>query len=162
MQTLAAGNRATPPNWAVRQRHLIDLMDRAAVPFVEHSLRKDGQLVYRSEWNSMDGTDNGYESVLSFPLFYLLGGSDYVHGIGQKAWDGITRQYNDYGTVERDFVSGFDWFHHSESYTYIYYLAMADPHHHIDRTRALRYAAMYTGEDPLADRKSTRLNSSHW
>ena len=148
VRTLAAARRVTPPDWAVRQRHLIDLMDRAAVPFVDHSLREDGQLVYRSEWTSMDGTDNGYESALSFPLFYLLGGSDYIHEIGQKAWDGITRQYSDYGTVERDFVTGFDWFHHSESYTYHYYLALADPERY--RRQALAYAAMYIGEDPLA------------
>ena len=49
MQTLTAAKRATPLDWAVRQRHLIDIMDRAAVPFVDHSLREDGQLVYRSE-----------------------------------------------------------------------------------------------------------------
>ena len=71
--------------------------------------------------------------------------------LARKEWDAITWQYEDYGTVEREFVAGFDWFHHSESYTHIYYLGMADPHHHIDRRRALRYAAMYIGEDPLAD-----------
>ena len=71
-------------------------------------------------------------------------------GSPAKSGDAITYQYANYGTVEREFVTGFDWFHHSESYTYIYYLAMADPENHIDRTRALRYAAMYTDEDPLA------------
>ena len=79
MQTLTAAKRATPLDWAVRQRHLIDIMDRAAVPFVDHSLCEDGQLVYRSEGTSMDCTDNGYESMLSFPLFYLLGGNDFIH-----------------------------------------------------------------------------------
>ncbi|HIG16791.1 MAG TPA: hypothetical protein EYQ31_05595, partial [Candidatus Handelsmanbacteria bacterium] len=52
--------------------------------------------------------------------------------------------------MDREFVAGFDWFHHSESYTYIYYLGLADPEHYIDRNRALRYARMYTGDDPLA------------
>ena len=98
----------------------------------------------------MDGTDNGYEAFLSFPLFYLLGGGEHIHQIACKEWDAITWQYANYGTVEREFVTGFDWFHHSESYTYIYYLALSDPAHHINRTRALRYAAMYTGADPLA------------
>jgi len=165
MQTLTATNRATPPNWAVRQRALIDLMDRAAVPFVEHSTHEDGQLVFRSEWTSMDGTDNGYESFLSFPLFYLLGGNDYIHQLGQKEWEAITRQYTNFGTVERGFVTGFDWFHHSESYTYHYYLALADPDRY--RQQALDFAAMYIGEDPHApnwdpERKKLRspLNGS--
>jgi hypothetical protein len=148
--TLKATNRQNPPNWAVRQRELIAQMDRAALPFVEHSTRPDGTLIQRTEWTSMDGTDNGYEAFLSFPLFYLLGGGEHIHEVARKEWDAITWQYENYGTVEREFVTGFDWFHHSESYTYIYYLAMANPHHHIDRTRALRYAAMYIGEDPLA------------
>lgn len=165
MQTLTTTNRATPPNWAVRQRALIDLMDRAAVPFVEHSTHEDGQLVFRSEWTSMDGTDNGYESFLSFPLFYLLGGNDYIHQLGQKEWEAITRQYTNFGTVERGFVTGFDWFHHSESYTYHYYLALADPERY--RQQALDFAAMYIGEDPQApnwdpERKKLRspLNGS--
>ena len=152
--TVAVDGRRNPPNWAVRQRDLIAVMDRAAVPFVEHSTRSDGTLIQRSEWTSMDGTDNGYEAFLSFPLFYLLGGGEHIHALARKEFDAITRQYADYGTVDREFVTGFDWFHHSESYTYIYYLAMADPESHIDRARALRYAAMYTGEDPPARRRT--------
>ena len=148
--TLHLKTRRNPPDWALRQRHLIALMDRAAMPFVEHSTRPDGTLIWRREWTSMDGTDNGYESFLSFPLFYILGGGEHIHALVRKEWDAITWQFTDYGTVERDFVTGFDWFHHSESYTYIFYLALADPHYHIDRIRALRYAAMYIGEDPLA------------
>jgi len=147
---LRVENRTSPPDWAVRQRHLMGLMDRAAEPFVAHSTRPDGTLVWRSEWTSMDGTDNAYEAFLSFPLFYLLGGGERIHQLARQEWDAITWQFEQYGTADREFVTGFDWFHHSESYTYIYYLAMADPHHYIDRGRALKYAAMYTGEDPLA------------
>ena len=72
--TLAAKTRQQPPDWAVRQRQLIAVMDRAAHPFVAHSTRPDGTLIQRTVWTSMDGTDNGYEAFLSFPLFYLLGG----------------------------------------------------------------------------------------
>ena len=148
--TMAARTRRNPPNWAVRQRDLIALMDRSAVPFVERCTRPDGTLLWRTRWTSMDGTDNGYESFLSFPLFYILGGGEPIHALARKEWDAITWQFSHLGTVEREFVTGFDWFHHSESYTYIYYLALADPECFVDRSRALRYASMYTGEDPLA------------
>jgi hypothetical protein len=40
--------------------------------------------------------------------------------------------------------------HHGESSTFLYYLGLADPKHTMDRARALRFAAMYTGEDDLA------------
>ena len=147
---LNVAGRTQPPAWALGQRELIALMDRAAGRFVEHATRPDGTLVQRSAWTSMDGTDNGYEAFLSFPLAYLLGGGEHLHELGRREWDAITWQYADYGTVEREFVTGFDWFHHSESYTYLYYLGLADPENHVDRRRARRFARMYTGEDPLA------------
>lgn len=167
-KTIEATGRRNPPNWAVRQRHLIELMNRAAVTFAERSTRPDGTLIWRTQWTTMDGTDNGYESFLSYPLFYLLGGGEHVHDIARKEWNAITWQFEQFGTVDREFVTGYDWFHHSESYTYIYYLALADPGHFVDRARALKYAGMYIGEDPLAPnwdagRRMLRspLNGSH-
>jgi hypothetical protein len=148
--TIRTEGRGVAPTWAVHQRDLINRMDRAATRFVEHATRPDGSLIQRTVWTSMDGPDNGYEAFLSFPLFYLVGGGEHIHELARKEFDAITRQYAEYGTVDREFVTGFDWFHHSESYTYVYYLAMCDPHRHLDRSRDLRYAAMYMGEDTLA------------
>ena len=65
MTTVQTSQRRNPPDWAVRQRALIDTMNRAAVPFVKHATRPDGTLIQRSVWTSMDGTDNGYEAFLS-------------------------------------------------------------------------------------------------
>jgi hypothetical protein len=165
---ITATGRSPAPVWAVRQRDLMSRMDGAAGRFVDQATRPDGSLIQRTVWTSMDGTDNGYEAFLSFPLFYLLGGNDYVHEVGRKEFDAITRQYAEYGTVDREFVTGFDWFHGSESYTYLYYLAMCDPTQHLDRARALRFAAMYMGQDRLApnwdaDQRQMRgpLNGSH-
>jgi hypothetical protein len=160
--TFTAQGRRTPPDWATRQRQLLATMEQAAAPFVEHSSHPDGQLIWRSQWTSMDGTDNGYEAFLSFPLFHLLGGSAAADTWGRRAWEAITRQFTDLGTVDRGFVTGFDWFHHSESYTYLYYLAMAAPDDATYRQRARDFAAMYMGEDPLApnwDKKRRMLRS---
>ena len=76
LTTLHAEGRETPPAWAVRQRQAMDLMDRAAQPFVAKYTRPDGTLIWRDEWPGMDGSDDGYESFLSFPLFYILGGAN--------------------------------------------------------------------------------------
>lgn len=150
MLELKSEGRRTPPPWSVRQRALMQQMERAAAPFVAHAARPDGTLVWRSQWTSMDGTDNAYEAFLSLPLFYLLGAGENMLGLARREFDAITWQFEDYGTVEREFVTGFDWFHHSESYTYLYYLAMADPEGYKERVRAVKFAAMYTGDDPLA------------
>ena len=148
--TLRAHGREAPPDWAVKQRALIEVMNRAGPPFLEKYTRPDGTLIWRKEWPGMDGSDDGYESFLSFPLFYLLGGDEWYHSMGRKEWNAVTWQFTEYGQVHREFDAYYDWMHHGESYTYLYYLAMADPNHHMDRARALRFAGMYTGEDAEA------------
>ena len=148
--TFSATERQIPPRWAVEQRELIDLMNRTAPFFAEQYTRPDGTLKWREKWSGMDGTDNGYEVFIPYPLFYLLGGGDHVGELAQKEWDAITWQFTEYGTIDREFVAYFDWFHHSESYPYLFNLALCDPNHHINRNRAIHFAAMYTGDDPLA------------
>jgi hypothetical protein len=150
LTTIEVTGRRSPPGWAIGQRYLIDLMDRAARDFVQRYTRPDGTLIWREEWPGMDGSDDGYESFLSFPLFYILGGGEHVHELARQEWNAITWQFTEYGQVDREFDAYYDWMHHGESYTYTYYLGLANPYHHVDRRRALRFAAMYTGEDPLA------------
>ena len=150
MQVLEAVGRSTPPEWALRQRHLMEAMNRAAPRFVEKYTRPDGTFIWRDEWPGMDGSDDGYESYLSFPLFYVLGGSEEIHELGRRLWNAVTWQFTQFGTVTREFDGHYDWMHHGESYTYLHYFGLADPHHYVDRQRALKFAAMYTGEDPAA------------
>jgi len=149
--TIVAQGRAKPPDWAVKQRYLMSLMDEAAIAFVERYTRPDGTLIWRDEWPGMDGSDDGYESFVSFPLFYLLGGGEHVHQLARDEWNAVTWQFTEYGQVHREYDGYYDWMHHGESSTYIYYLGMADPYHHMDRARALRFAGMYTGSDADAD-----------
>lgn len=150
MVTIDAQGRTTPPDWAIKQRHIMQLMNRGARSFVKKYTRPDGTLIWRDEWPGMDGSDDGYESFLSFPLFYILGGDEYVHRQGRKEFNAVTWQFTQYGQVYREFDAYYDWMHHGECYTYLYYLAMSDPNHFIDRQRALNFAAMYNGEDPEA------------
>jgi hypothetical protein len=150
MQSLEITGRATPPEWALRQRHLFDLMDRAAPGFVDKYTRADGSFIWRDEWPGMDGSDDGYESYLSFPLFYILGGSEEIHGMSRRLFTSVTEQFTKFGTVTREFDRYYDWMHHGEAYTFLHYFGMADPEHPVDRQRALSFAAMYNGEDPEA------------
>jgi len=150
METLEVNGRSTPPEWAIRQRHLFDLMNRAAPKFVERYTRSDGTLIWRDEWPGMDGSDDGYESFLSFPLFYMLGGSEEIHAMSRRLWSAVTWQFTEYGTVKREFAKYYDWMHHGESGTFLHYFGLADPDCHVDRQRALKFAAMYMGEDPEA------------
>lgn len=146
--SIQVSGRSHPPDWAVKQRYLIDLMNDAGVDFVERYTRPDGTLIWREEWPGMDGSDDGYESFLTFPLFYILGGGEHLHDLARQEWNAVTWQFTGYGQVSREYDAYYDWMHHGESSTIIYYLGMANPDHFVDRTRALRFAAMYMGEDP--------------
>ena len=150
MQTIDVSGRSTPPEWALRQRQLFDLMNRAAPRFVDKYTRDDGTFIWRDEWPGMDGSDDGYESYLTFPLFYMLGGSEEIHAMARRLWTAVTWQFTQYGTVTREFDRYYDWMHHGECYTFLHYFGLADPNNHVDRQRALNFAAMYIGEDPEA------------
>lgn len=139
-----------PPSWALWERRLIDVMNEAGVEFVKRYTRLDGTLVWRDDWPGMDGSDDAYESFYTFPLFYILGGSEEIHLLARLEWDAITWQWTEYGQIYREFDAYYDWMHHGESYLYFYFLGLADPYVLKDRQRAVRFAGFYTGEDEEA------------
>jgi len=150
MTTIHATRLQPPPAWALAQRSLIQQINEAAPAFQERYTRADGSFVWRQEWPGMDGSDDGYEAYHNWPLFYALGGSADLHQRSRFLWDAVTRQFTAYGQVWREFDAYYDWMHHGESSIYFYYFGLADPHVAVDRARALRFAHMYTGDDPQA------------
>jgi len=145
-----ADQRVTPPNWAIQQRQLIDLMNKAGAFYTTQYVRSDNTLIWKDNWPGMDGSDDAYESFWTFPLFYLVGGSEHLHQISRHLWDGITWQFTEYGQIYREFDAYYDWMHHGESYSYLYYLGLCNPFVFKDRQRARRFAGFYTGEDAEA------------
>ena len=152
-----ADGQAEPPQWAVLQRRLIDAASDAAVPFVKKYTWDDGRLVWRDEWPGMDGSDDPYESFSSFPLLYALGGPERLLQLAHRQWEAITAQFTQYGQIHNEFDAYYDWMHHGESYTYFYFFGLADPGVEKARRRALRFAGLYTGEDPEAANYDPKL-----
>ena len=74
-----AVQKVEPPAWALWERRIIDICNQVGVAFVEHYTHPDGTLIWRDNWPGMDGSDDAYESFWTFPLFYLLGGSEKIH-----------------------------------------------------------------------------------
>jgi len=139
-----------PPSWALGERFLIDKMNEAAPVYQERYTRKDGTFVWRDRWPGFDGSDDGYESYHNWPLFYALGGSADIHERSRYLWEAVTQQFTAYGQVYREFDANYDWMHHGESSIYFYYFGLADPNRLRDRTRALRFAGFYVGDDAEA------------
>jgi hypothetical protein len=148
--TIEATEVVVPPEWALWERRLIDVMNQAGPMFVQRYTRPDGTLIWRDDWPGMDGSDDAYESFHTFPLFYALGGSEEIHRLARYEWDAVTWQFTEYGQIHREFDAYYDWMHHGESYTYLFYLGLADPYSLKDRQRARRFAGFYTGEDEEA------------
>jgi len=140
-----------PPTWAILQRHLIDLMNRATAPFLHRYVQANGELIWREGGtNSRDGADDFYESAYNWPLFYLLGGDNHLLTEGQRLWDGITQQLTRAGMLHNEYELGYDQFHQGESYIYFYFLCLADPTNAVNLERAQRFAGLYLNEDPAA------------
>ena len=77
------------PDWAIRQRHLIDTMNQAAPIYQKRYTNDDGTFVWRENWPGMDGSDDGYESYHNWPLFYALGGSEHIHEQSRFLWNSV-------------------------------------------------------------------------
>jgi hypothetical protein len=124
-----------PPEWAVLERSLIDLMNEAVLPVMKKYVREDGSVLWPTSepFSSIDGLDDAYESFFNWPVFYLLGGGDHILELSHKTFDGITAQFSKYDSghghpmVVKEYEQGNDWMHQGEGYVFFYNLCMADP-----------------------------------
>ncbi len=147
---IAATRIAPIPRWALLERQIFDVLDRAAIEFADRYTRPDGTLIWRDRWPGMDGSDDPYEGFMNMPLFYALGGSEEVYRRSRTIWDGITWQWTEYGQIHREFDAYYDWMHHGESNLFFYFFGLADPDVPKDRQRTRRFAGFYNGEDSEA------------
>lgn len=145
-----------PPEWAVLERSLIDLMNEAVLPVMKKYVREDGSVLWPTSepFSSIDGLDDAYESFFNWPVFYLLGGGDHILELSHKTFDGITAQFSKYDSghghpmVVKEYEQGYDWMHQGEGYVFFYNLCMADPGNQKNGERARRFAGFYLNEDP--------------
>ncbi|MDP6596802.1 MAG: hypothetical protein QGI86_13140 [Candidatus Poribacteria bacterium] len=161
-----------PPQWAILERSLIDLMNGSVDPVMERYVRPAGSVLWPTseDFSSIDGLDDTYESFHNWPLFYLLGGGDHILEYSHRTWEGITRQFARYDTghghpmVVKEYEQGYDWMHQGEGYLFFYLLCMADPTNEKNLERAERYAGFYLNEDPEAlnyDTKKRLIKCAH-
>jgi len=155
LTNLSASNGV--PDWAHSQQELIINLTAAVEEFVARYVRDDGTLIWRDSWPGMDGSDDPYEGFQYFPLFYALTGNQRIYELGRKIWDGITWQWTEYGQIHREFDGYYDWMHHGEANLYHYFFGLTKPNSLQDRTRAVRFAKMYNGEDPDAQNYDSAL-----
>ena len=146
------------PEWALLERELITVMDRAGVEFYDTYVDRNGELRWKERYEGgMNSSDDAYEGFRGFSLHAALGGSLELDRLHRKVWDGITRQFTRYGQIYREFDSNWDWMHHGEGYVSFYPLGLAKPGDEQFRDRSVRFARMYTGDDPEAPNYDKKL-----
>lgn len=148
MNCITAKDKWNPPQWALLERLLFDVMNQAAIEFANRYTRADKTLIWRERWAGMDGSDDPYEGFMNFPLFYALGGGAPVYQLSKEIWEAITWQWTEYGQLHQEFDGYYDWMHHGEGYLYFYFFGLADPAVLKDKQRAVRFANFYTGNNP--------------
>lgn len=146
LKTVPIRTTDLPPAWALLERHLLDQLYPAAQEFVDKYTRPDGTIVWRETWPGMDGSDDGYESFYNFPLYYALGGHEDIQPLAEKLWNGVTRQFTEYGQIHDEFDAHYDWMHHGESYTYFYFFGLSNPTSTEHRLRSEKFAGLYRGD----------------
>ncbi|QUQ72474.1 hypothetical protein [Kutzneria sp. CA-103260] len=136
------------PVWAVLQRRLFAVLDRAWREFEQTYCEPDGRLTYAGKMHHRDGVDDFYEPFFNWPTLYRLGGADDLIVAAKHHWAGVTAQMTEFGFVRDEYELGYDWFHQGESLNFFYALCAADPDDAAFRARAKRFARLYS--DPAA------------
>ena len=163
LPTITATKIAPPPDWALLQRRLFDIITHAGDMATEKYARSDGRVYHFFD------VDDAYESRSMRGIYYALGGPRRFLDIAKREWDAITWLYseerqltdedpkhpmympqlrNEYWNLDIPFNA--DWFHMGEGNQMLYDFGLADPTNPSNRERARKFAAMYIGEDPDA------------
>ncbi len=169
MPTITATKVSAPPSWALLQRKLIALMERAAPMMSNKYAERSGA------WYWSDDMDDYYERSYNWCLLYALGGDESLVDLALKHWNATTRLFDDrdgnrannldyfHGTtpktlkysIHNEYFSlahpgDAEWHHMGEGNMAFYDFGVADPTISENVRRARRFAAMYIGEDPDA------------
>lgn len=151
LPTIRCDLRVTPPAWALYERQLIDALDKAGIAFYDRYVEEDGTVTFKERYESgMNSSDDLYEAFKGFSLHTALGGTEDLDTRNRFVWEGITKQFTRYGQIYREFDSNWDWMHHGEGYINMYPMGMVEPDDDVFKDRAVRFAAMFIGEDPEA------------
>lgn len=149
-----------PPPWALLERRLISLMERAAEQFMEKYVSPGGKLFF------VHDVDDEYESIQNWGAFYAIGANRQILEWGLQRWEATTRYYDERFAVDpgprhsmfmpqlrNEFWNltipyNSDWYHMGEGSQAFYGFGLADPTVSENVRRARRFAELYLGDDP--------------
>ena len=85
LPTIAATQPTSPPTWALLQRQLFEVMERAAELKVRKYSERGGVPYYA------DDVDDLYEMIYNWGLFYAMGANERILELALQHWNAVTR-----------------------------------------------------------------------
>ena len=156
-----------PPDWALRQREVLEAHTAACEAFFDRYYDERGFLECVTRWGGDDGPDDAIENVNDWPHLYALGGAERIRQMYEKAYEGHVRQYGQARTTDvefarhgmyfRDFPVMMDWQHNGEGLTVFNLMGLGNPYSKDWRDRVRRFAGFYNGEDSSAPNYDPKL-----
>lgn len=148
------------PRWAILERQLFTLMDKAIDLITSCYLEPEGGYLTPDFTGFKFGAvDNSFESFHSWPLYYIMGGDRKFLELSHREHEiQLARVARD-GTFHKEFYPHGDWMHMSEGCIFFYYLNLADPDSQKNRDRSVRFAGFFLNEDP--DIEAKNYDSAH-
>ncbi len=148
------------PEWATLERQLLAEGGPACAEFYQKYFDDRGYLQCVIRWGADDGADDAFENFNHWPELYALGGGGEIKTLFLKGHEGLINQYTEAKTTDvpagrngmyvREYNAQSDWMHLGEGLQLFNREALAAPDDPKFPKRARRFAAMYMGEDPLA------------
>lgn len=148
------------PEWARLERQLLAETVPAAREYAAKYYDARGYVQCFVRWGANDGPDDAFENFAGWPEFHALGASDEVATIFLRTWEGMIQQYSEAKTVDvpagrdgmyfKEFSAQADWMHHGEGLRTFDMMGLSLASAPNYRTRLLRFAGLYMGEDPAA------------
>jgi hypothetical protein len=179
MISIKATQASEAPKWAVLQRRLFGVMEKAAKLTIEKYTDDEGIPYFA------DDVDDLYERFYNWPLFYSMGASGDMLKLSVQEYEVITdsngdhtqnphypwlfpQLHNEYYSLKvpegqaPSWIPGqriiTDWHHMGEGNQLFYGIGMVDPNTPQHLARSERFAAMMIGEDPEAQNYDHDLN----
>jgi len=159
----ASESIARPPDWAVRQRELFEVMEGAVERFVADYFDEDGEPLWPPEDHvGVDGFDDVVEGFYNWPLVYAMGGDERFLTLAREAYEGALARGSETETpfghpmVVDEFEHCRDWFHMGEGNLYTYNVGLAAPDDATVVERAERFAGLYFGDSDTGNYDAER------
>ncbi len=164
MAEITASVVEPPPAWALLQRRLVHTIEDAVEFFNEKYTYPGGGQFYTST------LDDAYETRSGRAQLYYIGARDSFLDLALQDWNATTRFYDDgivvktgdpihhkryLAQIHNEYYNAADpddcdWFHMGEGNQPFYDFGVAAPGIPENARRAMRFADMYTGDDPEA------------